>query len=206
MSKGRIVYSRLELKFWTENVPAVEAARPSECPGCGAASRCPGRPLTIVGHGIRERQLRGPTAVGAAAVELVIRVRRFRCRKCGAVMMVVPPQVLRYRLFSTVAIAWALTLFGITRISSTGVRDRISPWRQVGATAARNWQTLGRWIAAAKAGELLPNRALGELMPRAVATAVAYGLSALAPPSTRAQSLAHQAVSGALHALMGITP
>ena len=139
-------------------------------------------------------------------VEQRVRGRRFRCLECGAVMMVVPPQVLHYRLFSSVAIAWALSLFGISRLSPARVRERISPWHQVGATAARNWQTLRRWVSSVQVGELLPVRPTRNQKPKEVAAAVASMLSAQAPPSIRSLSVAHQTVSGVLHTLMGITP
>jgi hypothetical protein len=172
---------------------------------CGVASQCPGQPLTVVGHGLRERQQRGPTEVGGAPQEVTIRQRRFRCRSCGAVMVVAPAQVLRYRLFSGVAIVWALSLFGCDGLSPRHVRERVSPWRVVGAAAARSWQALRGWVRGAEAGELLPLRPLGG-SPRQVATRAIWALTAQAPPSARDGSTAHQAVSGALHTLMGITP
>ena len=50
------------------------------------------RALIVVGHGVRERQLWGPVEVDGAPVELTVRTSRFRCRKCRAVMVVVPVQ------------------------------------------------------------------------------------------------------------------
>jgi Transposase zinc-binding domain len=35
-------------------------------------------------------------------------------------------------------------------------RERVSPWRVVGASAARSWQALRGWGRAAETGELLP--------------------------------------------------
>jgi len=206
VSKLRLIHSRLDLKFWTEGVPELEAVRPARCVSCGAASRCPGRPLTVVGHGLRTRQLRGPLHIGEAPVELMVRFRRFRCRGCGAVMAVVPPELVRYRLYSVVAIVWALALFGLEGISASHVRERVSPWSIVGPTAARSWQTLRRWLEAAGRASLLPLRLPRQGQPRALAAAMAHSLSSRAPPSCRTESIAHQAVSGALHALMGITP
>jgi hypothetical protein len=205
MSVERLIHSRLGVEFWAGRVPSVVAVRPPRCGVCGAASQCPGQPLTVVGHGVRERQQRGPAEVGAAPGEVTIRQRRFRCRSCGAVMVVAPAQVLRYRLFSGVAIVWALSLFGCDGLSPRRVRERVSPWRVVGAAAARSWQALRGWVRAAEAGELLPLRPLGG-SPRQVANRAIWALTAQAPPSARGGSTAHQAVSGALHTLMGITP
>jgi hypothetical protein len=159
-----------------------------------------------VGHGLRERQLRGPTEVEGQAREQVVQQRRFRCRSCGAVMVVAPVQVLRRRLFSSVAIALGLSLYGIDRQPAAAVRERINPWRVVGATAARGWQTLLNWAAAAGLGALLPMRRTVSGTPRQVASAVCRALSALAPPAFRAQSVNHQVVAGTVHALMGIRP
>ena len=131
--------------------------------------------------------------------------RRFRCRSCGAVMVVAPAQVLRRRLFSTTAMVWALVLFGVEGVPMARVRSAISPWHVVGATAAPRWQALKDWIRALGAGGLLPVKSVGGPIRRLSARLV-WALTALAPPSFRGEPVAHQAVSGALHALMGITP
>lgn len=203
---SRLIHSCLDLKFWEHVVPEVEAVRPAQCVGCGAASRCPGQALTVVGHGVRERQLRGPREPGAKPEELTISQRRFRCLKCGVVMVVAPAQVLRYRLFSSVAIVSALVLYGVDLVTAARVRRLISPWQVMGAAAAQTWKTLGRWLAAAQANTLLPLTRTLPPRPRAAASAAAWMLAALAPPAFRVHPLAHQAVAGALHALMGITP
>lgn len=140
--------------------------------------------------------------------EVEIGVRRFRCLSCRAVVSVGPPEALRYRLFSVVAIAWALALFGIERRSSRAVRGRISPWRVIGATAAGSWQTLRRWLRSAAKGELFRwfgwSAPVGR--PREVATRLSYALTASAPPSFSDRSLPEQTVIGALQSAMGITP
>lgn len=206
MSTKRLVHSHLELKFWQGGVPEVEAVRPTRCTDCGAASQCPGRPLTVVGHGVRERQLRGPSHVGAEPRLVTIGVRRFRCRCCKAVMTVAPPEVLRYRLFSAVAVTWALALYAVERVSAARVRRRISPWQVMGLSASAGWQALRRWIGAARAGALLPGIAARDDRPRQMAASVVWALVARCPPSLRSESTAHQAVGGAVHTLMGITP
>ena len=58
-----IVYSAVEVKKWVERVPGVEQVRPARCSRCGAASRPLGAPLVVVGHGLRDRQVRGPAEV-----------------------------------------------------------------------------------------------------------------------------------------------
>ena len=136
-------------------------------------------------------------------MELTVVQRRFRCRACGAVMVVAPAEVLRRRLFSTVAVVSALALFGTEGMAAAQVRRKVSPWRVVGATAARGWQALRRWLRTSESGEVLPVR-VAQGPPRQVAGRMVWALTALAPPSFRRESVAHQAVAGALHGLMGI--
>lgn len=206
MSKKRLIHSRLEFKHWTDGVPEVDAVRPPQCLGCGVASRCPGKRLTVVGHGVRGRQLRGPTSVGQEPELVEIKQRRFRCRQCQAVMVVAPGHVLRYRLFSSVAIVWALALYGVEQVPAVVVRATINPLKLVGATAAQGWRALSDWIEAVQLRALLPISREFSGTPRQVAQATGWALSALALPSFRGESVAHQAVAGTLHCLMGITP
>ena len=65
---------------------------------------------------LRERQFRGPTSPGATPTIVVLRVRRYRCQPCGAVLTVVPRETATGRLYTLSAIAWALALFGVTRV------------------------------------------------------------------------------------------
>jgi hypothetical protein len=160
----------------------------------------------VVGHGVRVRQMRGPVTTGGPPQEITYRVRRFRCRRCTAVLSVGPPEALRYRLFSLVAIVWAIALYGIERVSSRGVRRRISPWRIVGSAAELGWQSLRRWLHKAGSGELLPYAQPVRGSPREIAARLSYVLVAKAPPHFAELSIAEQAVQGALHAAMGITP
>lgn len=206
MSKTRLVQTQLNLKFWTNRTPEVGTVRPARCAGCGAASHPPGRKLVVVGHGVRMRQLRGPCGVGQEPEVLEIRVRRYRCRACGAVLTAGPPEALRYRLFSLVAIVAALSMYGAERVSSREVRRRVSPWRVVGAAAERTWQTLQRWIRAARAGHLFPFAMTARGAPREVAERVSRMLMAKAPPSWADLPVTVQVVQGALQATMGITP
>jgi hypothetical protein len=49
---------------------------------CAAASRPLGRALQIWGHGLRDRQQRGPLEPFGNPVEITIRVRRYQLRGC----------------------------------------------------------------------------------------------------------------------------
>lgn len=118
MKNGRsnqtIVRSAIDFKTWLARVPSVDEVRPGQCPRCAAASRPVGRGLQIGGHGLRDRQSRGPLGPLGDPVEVTLRVRRYLFRLCRAVIVVVPLGVIAGRLFAAAAIALALVLFGAT--------------------------------------------------------------------------------------------
>jgi hypothetical protein len=146
----RVVHSEVDVKFWAESLPSVARARPAQCPCCSAPSQPVGHPLGLVGHGTRERQVRGPLAPGAGTTQSVIRVRRYRCRICGAVITVVPRGVARGRHFGAGAIATALHSWGLERRPLDEVR------RAVGGqdVECRGWPAARRWVDAVQAGRL----------------------------------------------------
>jgi hypothetical protein len=74
-----------------------------------------------------------------------IRSRRYRCRACGAVLVVVPRGVARCYRYSLAAIAWALALWGNQRLHESEVRLRTSTAKHVGAAGATRWASLRRW-------------------------------------------------------------
>jgi hypothetical protein len=71
-------------------MPSCAGARPGVCPCCGEAAQPLGGPLVVVGHGVEERQVLGPRAPGDAPVQVVVKLRRYRCRACRAVLVVGP--------------------------------------------------------------------------------------------------------------------
>jgi hypothetical protein len=183
-------------------MPTVAEARPAACPACGAAS-CPvGGRLQLHGHGVRERQVCGPPAPGEPAAALVITGRRYRCVCCGAVLLVVPREVLPRRQYSASAIALALALWGLVGATALAVRRRISPAKEVGFTASTGWVTLRRWTKAVRQGDLFPSTppAAPSATLRNVAALAATALAANADPTTRPLPLAHRAFLGAAHA------
>lgn len=108
---------------------------------------------------------------------VVVRIRRYLCRHCGAVVTVVPrgmvPQ-LRYRLRG---IAWALGRWW-QGVSSAEVRSEVSPFVHVGEEARRGWRSLRRWArllaAAVRLGDLAaPHRQLEPLLQRLASRAFA---------------------------------
>lgn len=196
-SGAGIVYSAVEVKNWAENLPSVGQARPACCSRCGAASRPPGAALVVVGHGVRERQVRGPADVMGEPEIRTIVVRRYRCRRCGGITTVLPHGLCARRHYSASAIGLSVCLFGIERLSVGETRRRVCPWRSGFET--EHWTTLPGWIAAIEQGRLLSQvRPLPSgLSLRARAERAATSLCALALTEG---SLAAQAFEGAARA------
>lgn len=126
-------------------MPSVEAARPSRCPACGAASNPPGQALRLHGHGIRERIRLGPEELGDGSAIGSVTVRRYRCTRCSAVLVVVPRGVLPRKRYGAVAVALALALWSVEGMPAAEVRSCVSPFPFVGHDARRGWGSLRRW-------------------------------------------------------------
>jgi hypothetical protein len=132
--------------------------------------------MVVVGHGVVERQVRGPgTASGPPELWLVA-VRRYRCRACKAVFVVGPRGLVAGRWYSAGAIALAFAAYGWGQ-TGAATRTRTSPWAKVGGSATERWVTLVRWIESARRGELFAVAALGELDRRSVAKQVVLALA-----------------------------
>lgn len=131
----------------------------------------------LVGHGLRSRQVLGPSSFGTAPESPVIQLRRYRCRACRAVIVVGPRGLLRDRSYSAPAIAGALAAMA-SGATSVAVRTRTSPFSTVGPSAAERWVTLVRWVDAAQQGKLFAVTGLGELSRQRVAEQVTLALAA----------------------------
>ncbi len=112
----------------------------------------------------------------------VMPVRRYRCRCCNAVLVVVPRGVMRRRHFGAAAIALALLRFG------AGARV-VEIRREVGGhgeTAA--WPTLRRWVRAGRQARLwgCVRDSPPDWGPRQVSERIAMTLVAYAPAATDA--------------------
>jgi hypothetical protein len=143
----------------------------------------------VQGHGLRERQVLGPSAPGLPPELRVIRVRRYRCTACTAIITVVPKDVLTRRLYSGPAIAWALALFGLLMLSAAAIRRLVSPFTVVGAAAFNRWKTLQRWVDDVAAGRLFtcvrsppPDWSARQVAERAATTIAAHALPSADPP------------------------
>jgi hypothetical protein len=182
-SATRVVQSKLESKFWLQKLPSPDEVRPACCVGCGAPAREPGRSLGIVGHGVRDRQQRGPTAVDAAPAVISVPVRRYLCVRCETTMTVVPREVEPRRHYSKPAIALALARLGLLGETAATIRRAVSPWAIV---ATAGWPTLRRWIHAVARGALFasacprPGASSAEIARRVAQVALAH-----APPTER---------------------
>lgn len=189
-SGSGIVYSAIDVKKWAEEVPTVEQVRPSCCSCCGAASRPAGGAVVVVGHGVRERQVRGPASADGEPEIQTVFVRRYRCRRCGGLTTVLPRGLCARRHYSASAIGLALCLFGVLRRSVGEARRRVCCWRA--GFELERWSTLPGWVAAIEQGRLFqvvrpcpPGSSLRARAERAAATLC--GL-ALGPGSAEAQA------------------
>jgi hypothetical protein len=202
-SDSNILQSKVDIKSWQQQVPSVEAVRPAACPVCQAASRPEGKPLQIHGHGLRERQVLGPLSAHEAPEMVEITVRRYRCQPCGAVISVVPCQVVAKRLYSAAAIGFALALWGLLQWSARKVRQAVNPLRIVGATAIGSWASLRRWARAVSAGEIFRSlpRAVQRATHRDTAAQAAVMLAASACATSRELPVEQRAFVGAAQAV-----
>ena len=181
-SGAGIVYSAIDVKKWAVEIPSVDAVRPGCCSRCGAASRPSGAGVVLVGHGVRERQIRGPaTSQGKPEIRVIV-VRRYRCRLCGGLTTVLPRGLTARRHYSASAIGLSLCLYGMRRLSMGETRQRVCTW-PIGFEMER-WTTLPSWLAAIEEGRLFagvrpcpPTFTTRERAERAAATLCALALS-----------------------------
>ena len=178
-------------------MPSCAAARPGACPCCGAAAQPLGGALVVIGHGVVERQVLGPPAPGEAPVQVVVKLRRYRCRACQAVIMVGPRGLVRRRWYGAGPVAQALALYA-RGATSVVVRAKTSPSRAVGGSARERWVTLTRWVESARGGTLFGGVVgVAGLGRRAVAEQVMLVLAARAGHALGAE-LSESAFAGAL--------
>lgn len=194
---SRVLRTGPLVNAWLADPPSVDDLRPTHCPACGAPSRVVGEPWTLHGHGLRARQVRGPEGQSQRPYERVVRVRRFRCCRCRAVVTVVPADVLPRKHYSATAIALAIALLGVLRYSFAAVRRAVSTWFTVGPSA-RGWPSLLRWIDDAVERALWGDIRAGpaDASRHAHAHRIAMSLAGHAPHGTGG-SLVHQACVGA---------
>jgi hypothetical protein len=191
------VHADIDVKEWAKAVPAIGRVRPRRCPCCEAPARPVGARLGLVGHGLRERQVRGPLDASGVGGFVVVRVRRFRCRTCGAVITVVPRGVVRGRHFGAGTIGLAIALVS-TGLPTRAVRERAGGF---GAAEATEWRTVRAWVEAGLSGRLLRSlRGLPGLGRAAGARRLASLLVGHAPPGATTSCFPTLAFLGAVEA------
>jgi len=124
----------------------------------------------------------------------VMPVRRYRCRHCSSVIVVVPRGVLRGRHFGAAAIALALFRFGC------GARV-VDIRRELGGQGeTASWPTLRRWVRAGGEARLwgCVRASPPDWGPRPIAERIAMTLVAYAP--TAGAALDVRVFEGAAHA------
>lgn len=115
----------------------------------------------------------GVLGVGERPVAVVVFGRRYRCQRCGCVMLVVPREISPWRRFALATIALALAGFGLGE-SAARLRLRLAPAQ----TFEPGWASLGRWVRAVAAGKLFRwIRGVSELAGRALAERVSVVLA-----------------------------
>ncbi len=198
-SEDKIYRSSLDVKAWQAALPSVDVARPPRCLGCKAAARPEGKNLVVHGDGTRERQVRGPSAPGAAPTMTSVRGRRYECQQCGACMLVVPRELLPRRLYTASAIGLALAMWALLGGTEARVRASISPLVVIGAAACGAWATLRRWAADTVRKRLFPTTRAppARFTLRQHAERAAGALVALAPTGLSQAEAAF--AGGALH-------
>lgn len=116
--------------------PDIEHARPSSCPWCGEPSRGPDGKLSLIGHGCLERRVRGLLGI----LSLVVYVRRFLCKGCGATCTVLPHWMLPGHRYGAEAVLEALWRHYILGQATADVAIRFGC-----STCSATWTTLTRW-------------------------------------------------------------
>jgi hypothetical protein len=127
---------------------------------------------------------------------VVVRVRRFRCLACGAVITVVPAGVAARRHFGAGTLGLALALHGRGDDSVREIRDRLGG---VGPPEGGGWITLRRWGDAVRRGALFPRLgAIPIASPRGRAARAATILATYAAPALARESFEAQVFAGAV--------
>src|SRR5262245_2921764 len=85
--------------------------------------------LVVVGHGLRARAIEGPLAPSGGPVVLDVMTRRYRCRACDAILVVVPARRLPTKQKRSPLNGSSCQLFTIANRPSCPRRTSIAPTR-----------------------------------------------------------------------------
>jgi hypothetical protein len=161
-SPNHFVHFDLDVNFWVLALPDVRATRPQRCPLCEAPGEQPDGRVVLHGHGVRVRRLRGPVTADGRPTEFEVLVRRYACQRCRAVITVGPRGLLPRRRYTAMAIALALWMWSVRRLTDAAVRNTTCPVAETGVSRPERWTTLRRWGRAARDGELWSSPAVDE--------------------------------------------
>ncbi len=130
--------------------------------------------MILHGHGLRCRILLGPKSTTE------VPVRRYHCKRCGAVVAVCPAELRRRRRYGALVIAAALARWALERVPAHRVREELGAFTVIGDEACRDWASLRRW---ARAGpDLWPrSRPTGNGSPLSLGAELVHRLGSLAP-------------------------
>lgn len=183
---------------------AIDRVRPRGCGGCRSVAGA-GPDLLFHGHGVRMVMMVLPGKHWQGRAQIVwVAVRRFRCKRCGAVVAVYPPGVLPRHLYSLLSIV-AAWWHGVGPPLGEGLDDEAVYARQgvdrwpAGPeghrTGRRRWRSLARW--AAKISAWWPGRAVAGSTWRAQVASLLAGFAAEAGEAGLAGVLARAVASHA---------
>lgn len=129
-SNPLILRTEISLEHWMAREPTAEECRPGTCPRCGQASRrFRGRQqLGLHSHGFRPRVVAHTPTPSCRPRRVVVRARRYLCRGCGAVCLVVPSEVLPRRRYSAAAIGTLVASEACSRRTSGRDSDLVRRW------------------------------------------------------------------------------
>jgi hypothetical protein len=198
-SPSQFVQFDLDVNFWAKRLPDVATARPPRCPRCNAPGVGPDGRTLLHGHGLRRRRLRGPERPGGEAVERELLVRRYRCRRCRAVITVGPRGLLPGRRYTAAVVALALWLWAVGRRTDAEVRAATCPVPDEGLSRPERWTTLRRWARAARDDRLWSGPAMAaDWTLRQCAERVAWWMRSRSDPCTASDE--HRVFTAAAHA------
>lgn len=102
-------------------------------------------PVGLHGHGLRERTQLGPAGPGERPAHASLRLRRYACQRCGAIVVAAPRDLLPRLRYRAVAVALALALWAADGQAGHRVREQVSPLSSVGNEPMHGWRSLSRW-------------------------------------------------------------
>jgi hypothetical protein len=79
----------------------------------------------------------------------VLKLRRYRCQRCRAVLLSCPRGVLPRLRYTAVAVALALVLWGVEGDPGHAVRHVVAPLPSSGDERFHGWRSLSRWARGA---------------------------------------------------------